>query len=53
MLTQYEILNEVDPEWQEHYAGDIGRAWAFYWQYARAEIERVKREHREQAGAIV
>lgn len=44
-MTRSEILDEVDPEWRERYRGDAELAWNFYWQFARQDIERVKREH--------
>lgn len=45
MLTRSEILEEIDPEWRERYRGDVDLAWNFYWQFAREQIERVKREN--------
>jgi len=44
-LTRSEILDEIDPDWREHYASDVELAWDFYWEFARDEIERVKREN--------
>ena len=46
-MSRYEILNEIDPDWSERYQGDVDLAWNFYYQYAREEIERVKRENKE------
>lgn len=45
MLTRSEILTEIDPDWRENYRGDVELAWAFYWEFAREDIERVKREN--------
>jgi hypothetical protein len=45
MLTRSEILDEVDPDWREHYRGDVDLAWNFYNQFARESIDRVKREN--------
>lgn len=45
MITQTEILDEIDPEWRERYRGDVDLAWNFYWQFARDQIERVRREN--------
>jgi len=45
MLTRREILNELDPEWSENYRGDVELAWAFYSEFARSEIDRVRREY--------
>lgn len=46
MLTRSEILDEVDPEWRERYAGDVDLAWNFYYQFEREEIDRVRRENK-------
>lgn len=45
MLTRSEILDELDPEWRERYRGDVDLAWNFYYQFARQDIERIKREN--------
>jgi hypothetical protein len=45
MLTRGEILELLDPEWRERYRGDVELAWAFYIEFAKSDIDRVKREY--------
>jgi hypothetical protein len=44
-LTRSEILDELDPDWRDRYAGDVELAWGFYSTFAKDDIERVKREN--------
>lgn len=46
-MDRSEILNELDPEWSDRYRGDVDLAWNFYYQFAREDIERIRREYAE------
>jgi hypothetical protein len=42
MLSRTEILNQIDPQWREHYRDDIELAWSFYWEFSRQQIDNIK-----------
>jgi hypothetical protein len=44
-VSRSEILDELDPEWRTRYRGDVDLAWNFYYQFAREDVERVRREN--------
>lgn len=44
-MNRVEILNELDPDWREHFRGDVDLAWNFYYQFAREDLERVRRDN--------
>lgn len=44
-MTRSEILDAIDPDWRERYRGDVGSAWDFYYQFARSDIDRIRKEH--------
>lgn len=46
-MDRQEILNEVDPDWQGRFRGDIDLAWAHYHLWAPEEIARVLKEYGE------
>lgn len=42
MLSRLQILDQIDPRWREHYRDDLELAWAFYFEFARQQIDNIK-----------
>lgn len=41
MLSRTEILEQIDPQWREHY-DNLELAWAFYWEFSRQQIDNIR-----------